>query len=164
MCVIPSLLLHHSHASSPQFHLPGAILGYQKKVGIHSSESMLKLPHGNLEGISCSGNYLTLMSISEIFFRDIALVFFETRELVKAEGSAPRKLTWIPKMMVWKRWFLLNAAILCIYIKFLMVSQHFAWLSYPKRTLAALATVRSRCFGPAVAPLNQWNVCHVASH
>ena len=31
----------------------------------------------------------------------------------------PRKLTWIPKIMVWKRWFLLNMAILGIYVKFL---------------------------------------------
>ena len=29
-----------------------------------------------------------------------------------------RKLTWIPKMMVWKRWFLLNMAIFGIYVKF----------------------------------------------
>ena len=31
----------------------------------------------------------------------------------------PRKLTWIPKMMVWKRWFLLNMAIFGIYVGFL---------------------------------------------
>ena len=31
----------------------------------------------------------------------------------------PRKLTWIPKMMVWKRWFLLNMAFFGIYVKFL---------------------------------------------
>ena len=30
----------------------------------------------------------------------------------------PGKLTWIPKMMVWKRWFLLNMAIFGIYVKF----------------------------------------------
>ena len=30
----------------------------------------------------------------------------------------PGKLTWIPKMMVWKRWCLLNMAIFGIYVKF----------------------------------------------
>ena len=31
----------------------------------------------------------------------------------------PRKLIWIPKMMVWKRWFLFNMATLGIYVRFL---------------------------------------------
>ena len=29
----------------------------------------------------------------------------------------PEKLAWIPKIMVWKRWFLLNMAIFGIYVK-----------------------------------------------
>ena len=29
----------------------------------------------------------------------------------RQKGLHPRKLTWIPKMMVWKRWFLLNKVI-----------------------------------------------------
>ena len=33
----------------------------------------------------------------------------------------PRKLTWIPKMMVWERRFLLNIAIFGIYVRFLGV-------------------------------------------
>ena len=32
--------------------------------------------------------------------------------------ATPRKLTWRPKMMVWKRWLLLNMAIFGIYVKF----------------------------------------------
>ena len=32
------------------------------------------------------------------------------------------KLTWIPKMMVWKRGFLLNMAIFGIYVKFLGIA------------------------------------------
>ena len=37
----------------------------------------------------------------------------------KLQFIHPRKLTWIPKMMVWKRWLLLNMAIFGIYVKFL---------------------------------------------
>ena len=33
----------------------------------------------------------------------------------------PGKPTWIPKMMLWKRWFLLNMAIFGIYVRFLGV-------------------------------------------
>ena len=36
----------------------------------------------------------------------------------------PRKLTWIPKMMVWKRWFLLNMAIFGIHVIFLGCTYH----------------------------------------
>ena len=34
----------------------------------------------------------------------------------------PRKLTWIPNMMVWKRWFILNMAVLGIQVSFWGVS------------------------------------------
>ena len=34
-------------------------------------------------------------------------------------GIHPWKLTWIPKMIVWKWWLLLNMAIFGIYVKFL---------------------------------------------
>ena len=37
----------------------------------------------------------------------------------RQKGLHPRKLTWIPKMMVWKRWFVLNMVIFGIYVKFL---------------------------------------------
>ena len=35
------------------------------------------------------------------------------------EGTPPKTNGWIPKMMVWKRWFLLNMAIFGIYVRFL---------------------------------------------
>ena len=42
------------------------------------------------------------------------------RHTLKLWGSIhPRKLTWISKMMAWKRWFLLNMAIFGIYVRFL---------------------------------------------
>ena len=37
----------------------------------------------------------------------------------------PKKLTWIPKMMVWKRWLPLNMAIFGIYVKFLACTSSF---------------------------------------
>ena len=36
----------------------------------------------------------------------------------------PRKLTWIPKMMIWKRWLLLNMAILVSMLNFWGVTLH----------------------------------------
>ena len=36
----------------------------------------------------------------------------------KTHKVHPRKLTWIPNMMVWKRWLLLNMAIFGIYVSF----------------------------------------------
>ena len=39
--------------------------------------------------------------------------------LKKEKALHPRKPTWIPKMMVWKRWSPLNMAIFGIYVRFL---------------------------------------------
>ena len=49
-----------------------------------------------------------------MFFFDNWFTLFRPSPLLH-----PRKLTWIPKMMVCKRWFPLNMAIFGIYVKFL---------------------------------------------
>ena len=51
------------------------------------------------------------------------------------KGIHPQKLTWIPKMMMWKRYLLLNKAIFGIYVRFSGVYSHWSlgfWLLFPR--------------------------------